>query len=119
MENKRMCETCGEPMHRIGNFANRKVEGQPVVKHDGSCPYECINDKCSARGATVTYSFEDEVSYSERMQQVCQCGHARGTHGYSFSHVPEGSSIPTFKSDGKCSIDGCGCPTYQATSENS
>jgi hypothetical protein len=118
MENKRMCDACGEPMHRIGNFASVKVEGQPAAKHDGSCPYECINDDCPACGVTVKYSFEDEVSYSERMQQVCQCGHARGTHGYSFSYVPEGSPIPTFKSDGKCSVDDCECSTYHAISEN-
>jgi hypothetical protein len=105
-------------MHCIGTFASAKLEGQPAAKHDGSCPYECINDDCEARGKTIVYSLEEEVSYSERLKQVCQCGHARGTHGYSFSYIPEGAAIPKFKTDGKCSVDDCNCQTYQASSEN-
>ncbi len=99
-------------MHRIGPFAERKEEGAPAVKSDGSYEYECVNDQCSEHKKLVTISAEEEATFEEAMAKVCQCGHVRGVHGFSLSSREDGEAPSPRKLDGECSATDCECNVY-------
>jgi len=46
------------------------------------------------------------------MGKICICGHTRGLHDYGFSHIPEGQTIQTTRTDVECRVNECGCLEY-------
>ncbi len=109
--NEMTCTACGKQMKQIGPFAARKREGEDSQKWDGKVSSQCVESGCGNEGKIIESGSKEE-SYMERMQKICECGHAREVHGRGMSLVPPGSAIPKYTPDSECEIDGCDCASY-------
>jgi len=110
----RVCESCGKPMRKIGPFAQVKPEGEPAAKFDDIYRYECSTEECFAFNQVVEFNINAEATYEEMLEQLCECNHTRGMHGYSLTSIPAGEPIPVRRVDSECSATDCECEQYSS-----
>ncbi len=112
MEKEIPCEGCGTSLRQIGPFASSKPEGLPAKKFDGVLEFQCVNEECIKYEKIIEINIKDLESYMERMQKVCQCGHARHLHGHSLMIREDGQPAQESERDGKCATN-CNCTEYK------